>query len=43
MAGSVGWTLGKSQMAVADSEAQYTVQWSNVSCGGLPSDTPCMP
>lgn len=43
MAGSVGWTLGKSQMAVADSEGQFTVRWSNVQCGGLPSDTPCMP
>ena len=43
MAGSVGWTLGKSQMAVDDSDAQFTVQWSNVSCGGLPSDTACMP
>jgi hypothetical protein len=43
MAGSVGWTLGKSQMAVADSEGQFTVRWSNVSCGGLPSDTPCVP
>jgi hypothetical protein len=43
MAGSVGWTLGKSQMAVADSDGQFTVQWRNVSCGGLPSDTPCMP
>jgi len=43
MAGSVGWTLGKSQMAVADSEGQFTVRWANVHCGGLPSDTPCMP
>jgi hypothetical protein len=43
MPGSVGWTLGKSQMAVADSEGQFTVRWANVHCGGLPSDTPCMP
>ena len=43
MAGSVGWTLGKSQRAVADSEGQFSVRWSNVYCGGLPSDTPCMP
>jgi len=30
-------------MAVADSDGQFTVRWANVHCGGLPSDTPCMP